>query len=113
MQFEPPYELMDNVGPFVMCYGIAIAVLTVLVHLFFAIGVASDDVDGKLVPKFVWVLATLLTGPVAGALFWIIHHGVPAMGHASAEPGGTSAPSTPSANQPRYHNDPPPRRNTD
>lgn len=110
MQFQPPPELMDNVGPLVMCYGIGIAVLTVLVHLFFAIGVASDDVDGKLVPKFVWVLATLLTGPVAGALFWIIHHGVPAIGHAPSESGGTPAPSTPVGNPSGYHSDPPPRR---
>ncbi len=60
---------------------ILLLLLQVIVHLFFASGVARDlhvlqakSLEPCLVPGFIWVLATLLGGVYIAAVYWLIHH---------------------------------------
>ncbi len=50
----------------------------VIIHLFFSIGVYQETINPQrrivLVPPVIWILSTLVFGPVVGCLFWIIHH---------------------------------------
>jgi phage shock protein PspC (stress-responsive transcriptional regulator) len=55
--------------------------LTALVHLLFAAGVAKDignmtkrNLFPQLVPGYVWVLASLLSGVWAVLIYWLMHH---------------------------------------
>lgn len=60
---------------------LALMVLTVLVHLMFAAGVARDvgnfhkqNVLTQIVSGMVWVLATALGGVWVALIYWLIHH---------------------------------------
>ncbi len=48
-----------------------------VVHIAFAVGVSIDSTRlrrAALVPRGIWVLATLLGGPLIGALYYTLHH---------------------------------------
>jgi hypothetical protein len=62
----------------VTMYVIAMLIAGVVVNLAFAGAVLLDPVRPVMVPRWMWALATLLGGPVVGALYWIVHRGVPA-----------------------------------
>jgi uncharacterized membrane protein len=60
-----------------LCFWVA----AIVVHTIFAFAVDNDATRIKrtggetiLVGRFAWALATLVTGPVAAAAYWIIHH---------------------------------------
>ena len=57
------------------------ALLNLLVHVFFALGVykfaKAGEVDGKqtwLVTPPIWALTTLILGPFIAGVYWLIHH---------------------------------------
>ena len=61
-------------------WAIAIAVLTILIHIVFAIAVYRDatrlDHTRSLiiVGPGIWCIATLLGGVVTAAIYWVMHH---------------------------------------
>lgn len=94
----------DFGGPLIAVW-LLIGCSTLLIHIAFAVGVASDTIPAKFVSRFIWILATLIAGPIVGCMYWVIHHGIPS----------PSAPTPPNRNDQRpttssrYHSDPPPR----
>lgn len=72
----------------VQLYVIVVLITTLLVHIAFAGAVFFDTVRTAMVPRWVWALATLLGGPIVGALYWIVHRGVPAAPPAPQAPLG-------------------------
>ncbi|MDF2691479.1 MAG: hypothetical protein K0S29_1334 [Gammaproteobacteria bacterium] len=55
--------------------------LTILLHIIFANGVAKDvgilnkrGLSTLIVPGYAWVLATLIGGILTLAVYWLIHH---------------------------------------
>ena len=70
-------QLLENVAGF----HALILLLTVLVHVFFALGLAKDighlrqaAVEPRFVPGSVWVFAVLLGGVWLVLIYWLIHH---------------------------------------
>ncbi len=71
-------------SPFVelaMFYAVAIAIVSFLIHLAFAIGVGVDTRDlmskgGRtvFVSPPIWTLATLVGGPLVAASYWVVHY---------------------------------------
>ncbi|MCU0493504.1 MAG: hypothetical protein MUD01_18105 [Chloroflexaceae bacterium] len=64
----------------IVAYQLIIITLTVIVHVLFAIAVASDaswlQQEGKrliFVPSVLWILATLLGGPLVAVGYWLLH----------------------------------------
>ena len=58
-----------------------IIILTVIVHLMFAAGVAKDvgnfhkrNILPQLVPGAIWVLATVIGGVWVALIYWLVHH---------------------------------------
>jgi hypothetical protein len=69
-----------NVGSFVPVFAIAVGVITVVVHISFAIAVQRDaeslprDRGVILVGPKIWFLTTLLGGVFVAAVYWAMHH---------------------------------------
>lgn len=61
----------------IVTYAVIMLIAIVVVHIGFAVAVASDTVKAVMVPRWLWAVATLLGGPIVGSLYWIAHHGVP------------------------------------
>lgn len=68
-------------GSFSNNVSLLILVLTFLVHLFCAIGVARDSnnftrqqIPTQIISPPVWVMASLLGGIIVLALYWAMHH---------------------------------------
>ena len=58
-----------------------VIVLTAVVHLIIASGIAKDigqltkrDANPLFIPGFAWVLAGLVGGILTLALYWLLHH---------------------------------------
>lgn len=72
---------------------IALWILYLIVHIAFALGV-STHVRGRetiLVGRGIWVLATLLGGPLVAVGYWLIHASTLAPGRVSdSEPPGNA-----------------------
>ena len=74
MDFTGFYNQLSNLSLMLM-------VLTAIVHLFCAIGVARDSnnftrqqIPTQIVSASIWVLATLVGGMLVLALYWFMHH---------------------------------------
>ena len=59
---------------------IAILIATLVVHFAFAMGVSKacrnrtlDSRTTNVVAPWLWILATLLGGPVMGCMYWIVN----------------------------------------
>lgn len=76
--------LSHLLGPFFQSLhtiSIIILVLTALLHILFAAGIAKDvghlnrlHIPTQIVSGGVWVLATLIGGVLVVGLYWLIHH---------------------------------------
>jgi uncharacterized membrane protein len=73
----PGIILLPMLSMLMLCFWVA----AIVVHSIFAFAVDNDATRIKrtgretiLVGRFAWALATLVTGPVAAAAYWIIHH---------------------------------------
>ena len=58
-----------------------IILLTAILHILFASGVARDTSNlhklghhTQIVASWVWVLATLIGGALIASLYWVMHH---------------------------------------
>lgn len=61
-------------------YGLYV-VLNIVLHLFFAAGIARDvgqleklSQSPRFVPGYIWVLATLIGGVWVALAYWFMHH---------------------------------------
>lgn len=63
-------------APLLMLVGFGVALVTVIVHVYFALAVFQDA--KRLKPVFVvggvWALATLAGGVFVAAIYWVMHH---------------------------------------
>ena len=61
-------------------WAIAVAVLTVLIHIIFAVAVYRDAIRLDrtrtliIVGPAIWCIATLLGGVITAAIYWAMHH---------------------------------------
>jgi len=62
-------------------FDIVILLLTAILHVIFASGVAKDvanfnhlGIPTQFIPGYAWVLATLIGGILVLAVYWLMHH---------------------------------------
>ena len=74
-------EFMAPLSTLISNVSVLVFVLTVVLHIIFASGVARDihhldkrHLAPQIIPGYAWVLATLLGGVLTLALYWLIHH---------------------------------------
>ena len=73
-------NFLSGWGQLVALWAIAVTVLTVLVHIVFAVAVYRDAtrLDRTraliIVGPGIWCIATLLGGVITAAIYWAMHH---------------------------------------
>jgi len=72
---------LSQFGQTIGALQILILVLTALVHLLIASGIAKDvgqltkrEINPLLLPGYAWVLAGLVGGIITLGLYWVIHY---------------------------------------
>ena len=65
-----------GMAPLFVIFWIGVAVLSLVVHVAFALAVYNDAGKHRtlLVGPVIWTLATLLGGVFAAAVYWAMHH---------------------------------------
>jgi len=65
-----------DMAPLFILFAVAVAVLSLVVHVAFALAVYDDAGKHRtlLVGPAIWTLATLLGGVFVAAVYWAMHH---------------------------------------
>ena len=75
------FNLMSAYSDYFVRFQIAIGLLSALLHIIFAAGVARDirklhrlHIETRFIPATAWILATLIAGILVLAMYWLMHH---------------------------------------
>ena len=79
-EFTGLFAFLAAWGQVVGLWAVGVAILTVLVHIVFAIAIYRDATDLDRVRTLIiagpaiWCIATLLGGVITAAIYWAMHH---------------------------------------